>query len=265
MNGVRLKRVLTGLTALFAVALLAVVTATTAFATKPPEHKVTICHATPPDTAAQGWHSITVDVASVGYQHSGHQDQHDADIIPAWSYTDADGNTVSYAGKNLGDLGAFGFPGVNGADVLEAGCVVPEQPPGGPIVVSPIPPTVTTANCDDPQVAVVKFDTPGVNGQPTGVHVDVQGELTGPSHVVITFSPEEGYAFPEGTQTVYTYDLSGPLTGVQCRGEPPGGGDNPKPPKKCAKNDAQCQAAKLPDGVSDQQLIEDSGSRVQGG
>jgi LPXTG-motif cell wall-anchored protein len=64
-------------------------------ATKPnPEHKVTICHATPPDTAANGYVEITVDVASVGYQNSGHQDQHAADIIPPYSY-----DSFTYAGK----------------------------------------------------------------------------------------------------------------------------------------------------------------------
>lgn len=69
--------------------------ASSAGATAPPEHLVTICHATPPDTAAQGYVQLTVDVASVGYQHSGHQDQHDADIIPPYSYGD-----YSFAGKN---------------------------------------------------------------------------------------------------------------------------------------------------------------------
>src|SRR6266567_939130 len=76
-----------------------------ALATKPLEHLVTICHATPPDTAAQGWHAITVDVASSGYRKSGHQDRHDADIIPPWSYTAADRNILSYPGKNWTDAG----------------------------------------------------------------------------------------------------------------------------------------------------------------
>ena len=56
--------------------------AAVALATKPPEHKVTICHAKPADTAANGWNAIEVDVASVGYRQSGHQDKHAADIIP---------------------------------------------------------------------------------------------------------------------------------------------------------------------------------------
>jgi hypothetical protein len=96
-----------------AVALLALMSLAgvgTAGATKPPEHLVTICHATPPDTAAQGWVQITVDVASVGYQQSGHQSEHDADIIPPWSYGD------------------FDYPGKGDQAILENGCE-PVDPP----------------------------------------------------------------------------------------------------------------------------------------
>lgn len=107
------------------VALTVLVPATLAGATQPnPEHRVTICHATPPDTAANGWHAITPDIASVGFQHSGHQSEHDADIIPAYQYTDAQGGTFFYDGKNLD----FEFlPGVTGADILAAGCKVPTE------------------------------------------------------------------------------------------------------------------------------------------
>lgn len=73
-----------------------------------PSHKVTICHAKPADTAKNGWNLITVDVASVGYQKSGHQDQHDADIIPPWSYT--------YEGET------FSYPGKGDQSILENGC-----------------------------------------------------------------------------------------------------------------------------------------------
>lgn len=61
----------------------------------PPSHRVEICHATPPDTARNGWHAVTVDVASIGYQHSGHQSTHDADIIPPYAY-----GRYQFAGKN---------------------------------------------------------------------------------------------------------------------------------------------------------------------
>lgn len=89
---------------------------TPAVATKPnPEHKVTICHARPPDTAANGWVEITVDVASVGYKKAGHESEHDADIIPPYSYEDEDGNVFSYPGK--GDQ-----------SILANGCEDPDDP-----------------------------------------------------------------------------------------------------------------------------------------
>ena len=82
------------------VAGLAVLTAGPVLGSAPPQHKVEICHATPPDTAAHGWHRITVDVASVGYQHAGHQSKHDADIIPPYAY-----GSFTFAGKNWTSVG----------------------------------------------------------------------------------------------------------------------------------------------------------------
>lgn len=104
------------------------------------EHKVTICHATPPDTAADGWVSIEVDVASVGYQHSGHQDQHAADIIPPYHYDD-----VSYPGK--GDQ-----------SILANGCVKPETPP--PTTPPPTTPPPTTPPPTTPPPTVVPPTVP---------------------------------------------------------------------------------------------------------
>ena len=78
-----------------------------------PSHKVTICHATPPDTAEQGYNSIEVDVAAAGGQMSGHQDQHNADIIPPWSYGGTD-----FAGKNWDGAGQ---------GIFYAGCQVKDD------------------------------------------------------------------------------------------------------------------------------------------
>lgn len=96
------KKSVIGVIAVMAIIVSTMVAlAVSASATKPdPGHKVTICHATPPDTAANGYVRITVDVASVGFQHSGHQDQHDADIIPPYTQ----GN-FSYPGKNWDQAG----------------------------------------------------------------------------------------------------------------------------------------------------------------
>lgn len=123
----------------FVVTLAAV---NTAVATQPnPGHKVTICHAHPADSIDGPWVSITVDVASVGYQHSGHQDQHDGDIIPPWSYTDDEG-------------GEFSYPGKGDQSILENGCKAstPTETP---------PPTVTPPPTTPPPVVTVVPPPPG--------------------------------------------------------------------------------------------------------
>ena len=83
---------------------------------------VTLCHATPADTAAEGWHSITVDDDAVFKE--GHAYEHDADIIPAfyyWTGSDKDGWTQNhFDGKNLGT----DFFGHTGQEILDAGCNV---------------------------------------------------------------------------------------------------------------------------------------------
>lgn len=104
--------------------------------TKPEGHQVTICHATPPDSASNGWHEITVDIASIGYQQSGHQDQHNADIIPAYNYSDG----FSFGGKNMGT----NFDGHTGAEILANGCKLPQDPTIPYITDMPTPtPTMT--------------------------------------------------------------------------------------------------------------------------
>jgi len=104
---------------------------------------VTLCHATPVDTAANGWNDITVDDDAVFKE--GHGTQHDADIIPAFDYWTQDGGTGAWTknhfpGKNLGTV----FYGVTGAQILAAGCFVP---------VTPTAPTFNQAICTDAGVA----------------------------------------------------------------------------------------------------------------
>jgi hypothetical protein len=79
-----------------------------------PQGKVTLCHATPPATAANGWHEITPNKNSV-IKGTGH-DGHAMDIIPAFDY-----NGGSYPGKNLNT----DFGGVTGAEILRNHCVKP--------------------------------------------------------------------------------------------------------------------------------------------
>ena len=130
--------------------------ATPASASPPPEHRVTICHATPPDTAANGWVEITVDVASVGYRHSGHEDEHDADIIPPYEYDD------------------FSYPGKGDQAILANGCVSttpsPSQTPSPSPSGSPSPsqspsPSVTPSPSGTPSES--PSETPRGNPSPS--------------------------------------------------------------------------------------------------
>jgi hypothetical protein len=103
-----------------------------AAATMPPDHKVTICHAT--NSVTNPYVEITVDIASSGYLRAGHADHtgpvptspddlatfkadgvHWGDVIPAYTYGD-----FSYPGLNTSDAGLA---------LLESGCLVPDQPP----------------------------------------------------------------------------------------------------------------------------------------
>lgn len=59
-------------------------------------HKVTICHATGSDK--NPFVTITVDKASIIEGHGEHQDQRD--IIPAFTFENGKGDTVSFAGLN---------------------------------------------------------------------------------------------------------------------------------------------------------------------
>src|SRR4051812_42706204 len=81
------------------VATGAVIGSATVASADPPPHngKVTLCHATPPATAANGWVEITVSTNAV--THAGHG-QHADDIIPAFTYY-VKRTQFSYPGKNL--------------------------------------------------------------------------------------------------------------------------------------------------------------------
>lgn len=104
----------------------------------PPPHpdgganQIPICHATPADTAANGWNLLTPDDDAVATNQSGHSDEHDADIIPAFTYwlkigngNDATWEQRTFPGKNL----ATDFDGSTGAEILANDCVKPTTPP----------------------------------------------------------------------------------------------------------------------------------------
>jgi hypothetical protein len=136
------------ITPLLVAALVLTLALSGAAATDPPGHLVTYCHATPPDTAAQGYIEITSDVASVGYQHSGHQSEHDADIIPPYDYDD-----FSFAGKNWDTAGQ---------EILRNGCVVPSPTPTPtptPTEETPTP-TETPVTCEFDCISVCTDASP---------------------------------------------------------------------------------------------------------
>jgi hypothetical protein len=109
------KRIALG--ALGAVAVVAAVAAVPAFAKSPhgssrgnsanAHGHVTICHATPPDTAAHGY--VRISPSASGVYH-GHLRQHSADIIPPFVY-----NGVTYS-ENWD---------ATGQAIWNNGCVVP--------------------------------------------------------------------------------------------------------------------------------------------
>jgi hypothetical protein len=145
-----------------------------ASATKPESHKVTICHAHPADSLTGPWVSISVDVASVGYQHSGHQDEHDGDIIPPYSYGD-----FSYEGK--GDQ-----------SILANGCVAPEPPK------EVFAPTATLLGpCGDP---LYGLDLGNVEST---IPVTFTATYKSVSHHVL-FNAVKTYTLDPG-ETLYTY------------------------------------------------------------
>lgn len=105
--------------------------------------KVTLCHATPPATAANGWVEITVSANAV--VHAGHGNHAD-DIIPAFAYNDH-GTGASYPGKNLTTL----FGGVAGAVILQDGCTLPAAPSPVSSAAAPAAPTSQVAAPAVPQ------------------------------------------------------------------------------------------------------------------
>lgn len=119
------------LAALLGAGLLTFAVVGAAFAAAGGGVSVTLCHATPPDTGANGYTSITTDTNSDGSLKGGHDSEHDADIIPPY----VDG-TFSYPGKNWDAVGqdiynggACDGDGIIGGGVTDAPPVVTDQPP----------------------------------------------------------------------------------------------------------------------------------------
>ncbi len=126
-------------TASLIVSLLMAVTTTSGFAAPHQQAagSVTICHATPADTAANGWISLSLS-ANGAVLTSQHNTQHDADIIPAFQWTDNNG-TQTYPGKNLTTI----WGGYTGEEILNNGCTIPTPPTNTPTSTPTSTPTNT--------------------------------------------------------------------------------------------------------------------------
>lgn len=108
---------------------------------------VGICHATPADTAANGWISQSIS-ANGTVLDSQHNTQHDMDIIPSFTWTDNSG-THTFPGKNL----TTDFGGFTGQQILDNGCAIPTPPTSTASNTStntPVDPTDTPTDTPDP-------------------------------------------------------------------------------------------------------------------
>lgn len=80
--------------------------------------KITICHATPPEDAKNGWNEQEISPDSAADPVKGH-DGHAADIIPAFDF----GGGIDFDGQNLDhDFGG----GVTGQMILDNDCENPD-------------------------------------------------------------------------------------------------------------------------------------------
>ena len=140
-----MKRVLVSIAA---TGLLSIALIGPALATQGDDHKVTICHATPPDTAKNGYNQIDVDISSSGHLKGGHQEKHDADIIPPYEFQTEEDGLFEYPGKNWTEAGQA---------IYKNDCVVPTPTPT---------PTPTPEVTPTPTPEVTPTPTPAVTATP---------------------------------------------------------------------------------------------------
>ncbi|WP_212746918.1 hypothetical protein [Sinomonas gamaensis] len=111
-------------------------------------HKVTICHATGSET--NPFVVITVDKASIAEAHGEHQDQRD--IIPAFTYVNGKGQTISFPGLNWT---------ASGKAIWDNGCKVPKPSPTPKPTKTPTPtPTKTETKTPTPTPTKTETKTP---------------------------------------------------------------------------------------------------------
>ena len=150
-----------------------------------PEHKVTICHRT--NSNPNPYLIITVDIASAGHLHGGHDTQH---LGPIWEAT-LKGRHIEW-----GDIippysyGAFSYPGSNwtaqGQAIWANECRIPSASPTPPATppATPSPATPSPAASASPNPSAtpssVASSSPagsveGVTGTPNGEYEGIAG------------------------------------------------------------------------------------------
>ncbi len=170
-----------------AIGLLLLLFPATITATPPvDDHKVVICHAIPPDTAANGWRQLDVDIASSGFLKSGHSTEHDADIIPPYTYLD------------------FAFEGLNwdafGQAIYENDCEVPTS------TATPTPTPTATLPPPTPTPTATPTATPSVAPSPTPTSTPTE-----PAPSTSPTPPPDGSISPTPPRT----ELTAPPTDTQ--------------------------------------------------
>jgi hypothetical protein len=96
--------------------------------------QIGICHDTG-NSQAHAFIYITPDASGVFDGHGQLSHQYGDDIIPAFSFVNPQGETISFPGQNLSKI----YGGSTGADLLANGCV-----PGGHTTTEHTPTTTTT-------------------------------------------------------------------------------------------------------------------------
>jgi hypothetical protein len=162
------------------------------------QQMISYCHATPADTAKEGYVLLTTSVDA--FFTSGHP-EHTADIVPAFTYTKGD-QTIKYPGQNTD---AFSQA------TLANDCVPPTK-------VTPAAPTFTDA-CGTANDTVTIPATTGVTYKINGV-VKAAGTYPATGTVTVTAVAKDKTFFVIGT-AVFTKTF----TNVACQTPPP-----PPPP-----------------------------------
>lgn len=190
-----MKKFLKVLPLLVLLALVSVVGVAYADSQQCPAHPaVTLCHATPPHNAANGWNIMNIIAPAVFQQ--GH-DGHDADIIPPFEWYETE-VLHTYPGKNMSTL--FGW-GVTGAQILANGCVLPPDPFVPP---DPITQTIYEVDCD----GVMAQDQMAVwIGGPDGGYGDWEN-IGGPELVHVWTDPLYYEVWGEFTEPSECHDFS---------------------------------------------------------